>query len=186
MKLFLETTWDILKKIILVALVAWVIKGAAFQPFIVDGTSMEPNFHDKEYLLVNKLSFKIRPPKRGDVVIFIAPDNPQYDYIKRVIGLPGETVLIRNNKVYINDNLLDEKYLSSDIKTVVDQDEDATLTRTLGQNEYFVMGDNRPHSTDSRSFGVLPKTNLVGRAWLALFPNDVLGFVKAVQYNYGS
>jgi signal peptidase I len=158
-----------------------------FQPFFVQGASMEPNFEDGQYLIVNELGYKktdigfdsnrfftINPGKelsRGDVTVFRYPKNPSQFFIKRVIGLPGETVAIKDGKVTItnNDNpsgfILDESdYLPAGLKT------SGEMLMTLKDGQYFVMGDNRNASHDSRAWGPLPKENVIGKVTLRAWP----------------
>lgn len=139
------------------------------QPFIVRGASMEPNFKDGEYLVVDELSYRFREPERGDVIIFRYPNDPAQFFIKRIVGLPGETVVIKSGYVYIRnekgeDIKLEETYLSPKALTVSNE------VVLLGHTDYFVLGDNRPASSDSRVWGTLDERYLVGRAFLRLFP----------------
>lgn len=139
------------------------------QPFIVSGSSMYPTFESGEYLIVDQLSYRLHQPERGDVVIFRYPRNPSEFFIKRIVGLPGETVDVGPNGVFITapdsdtTTKLDESYLS----VLPSRDH---FEQALGADEYFVMGDNRDKSSDSRYWGALPSDNIVGRAWLRLFP----------------
>lgn len=181
----IKTTWDILKFLIGVVLVAFILKAFVFQPFMVEGISMEPNYHDKEYIIVNKAVYLAEKPARGDVMIFRPPDNPQVTYIKRVIGLPNDNIKISEGKIFINGNPLEEKYLPSDRKTLIDSDISLIQGTKLGDKEYFVMGDNREHSTDSRVFGVVPRANIVGKAWMVVYPTEYFGFAKHIVYNLG-
>lgn len=184
MKELLLDLFDILKTIIIVLVAAFVIRFFLIQPFVVEGISMEPNFSDKEYLIVNKLSYYVSQPKRGDVVVFAAPNNPKVDYIKRIIGLPGENIKIQNNTIYINGQKLDEFYLENEEKTLISQDPKFILERQLGQDEYFALGDNRDHSSDSRDWGILPKTNIIGKAWVSVYPWELFGLIKKPQYGF--
>lgn len=140
------------------------------QPFVVKGASMEPNFYDSEYLIIDELTFQFRDPERGEIVVFRPPQHSDQYYIKRVIGLPGETVEIRNGviTVYNTDNpngfALAETYISE-----VTEGRDR---RTLGADEYYLMGDNRDASLDSRYFGAVPRDNLIGRVWVRGLPFD--------------
>lgn len=143
------------------------------QPFYVKGASMEPTFDDREYLIIDELSYRMRHPERGEVVVFRYPLDPRQFFIKRIIGLPGETVKIGGKKVFIvnaehpDGFVLDETpYLSPDVPTNGDR------SITLGPDEYFVMGDNRTASLDSRTFGPLPAANIVGRVWIRGWPLD--------------
>jgi signal peptidase I len=177
-----ETIFDLLKTIVFVIVLAFLIRFFIFQPFVVQGISMEPTLHNSEYLIVDRLSYRFSEPHRGDVVVFPAPDNSKVDYIKRIIGLPGEEVKITDNHVYINNILIDEKYLPNDFKTLVNNKEGEALDKIVGPNELFVMGDNRENSYDSRFFGVIKKDSVVGKAWLILFPFKNLGKVYEPSY----
>jgi len=143
------------------------------QPFYVKGASMEPTFDDHEYLIIDELSYRFRAPQRGEVVVFRYPLDPRQYFIKRVVGLPGETVRVSDNAVVIVNAehpegfALDESgYLASDTVTRGDR------TVELGEGEYFVLGDNRGASLDSRTFGSLPLKNIVGRVWIRGWPLD--------------
>jgi len=172
-------------KIVLIALVVIVpIRYFLFQPFYVRGASMEPNFYDNEYLIIDEITYRFTEPQRGDVVVVKATTNESDYLIKRIIGLPGETVKIKDGEVLIYypgdkaGNLLNESYLAEDIQTFGAKD------ITLGENEYYVMGDNRPVSLDSRSFGPLPKDNIIGRAWLRVWPFDAMSHFTTPQINF--
>lgn len=167
-----------------VLVIGLIFRALVLQPFVVDGNSMEPNFQDKQALMVDKITFKLRPPRRGEAVIFRAPTNPSEDYIKRLIGFPGETVMIANGQVYINGRLLAENYLNDPGQTYIESDKNEILRKTLGANEYFVMGDNRLHSSDSREWGTVPKINLVGRPLFSVYPWRVAGLIATPQINF--
>lgn len=184
---FLYFLWDLIKTGVIVFLIAFSIRYFLIQPFIVEGSSMMPNYIDKEYLLAEKLNYFIGQPKRGDVVIFRYPNNPSTNFIKRIIGLPGETVEIEDSTIKIinqshpTGQVLEENtYLPSSVKTLTDSR--GKYSKTLGPDEYFVLGDNREHSSDSREWGVLPRANIIGRAWLTLKPLDRFGAQKRVIY----
>lgn len=183
MKESLLAIYEIIKTVVFVLITAFIIRSFLFQPFVVEGNSMEPNMHNNQYLIVDKLSYHLANPKRGDVVVFAAPDVIGADYIKRIIGLPGETVKITGNNIYIDDKVLDEEYLPGDFKTYVVNDQNMTLEKKLGSNEYFVMGDNREHSHDSRNIGAIVKKNIVGRAWLSLYPFNSIGKVFVPNFS---
>lgn len=145
------------------------------QPFYVKGASMEPNFYDHEYLLIDEISYRLREPVRGEIVVFRFPTNTKEFFIKRIIGLPGETVELRDGHIYIynDDNpegfLLDESsYLSVDVITT----SMGKNTITLGKDEFFLLGDNRNRSMDSRQFGSVKKDLIVGRAIIRGYPFD--------------
>ena len=159
---------ELLKFAVIALIIVVPIRVFVAKPFLVSGQSMEPTFDNGQYLIVDELTYHFEPPQRGDVIIFRYPKDPSQYYIKRVIGLPGETVQILNGDIYITDTSgtkakLDEPY-------VVYQGNGANMTVTLPPGEYFAMGDNRPESSDSRSWGLLPAQNIVGRAFLRLLP----------------
>lgn len=137
------------------------------QPFIVSGKSMSPTFEDKEYLIVDEISYRFEEPARGDVVIFKYPGDTSVYFIKRIIGLPGETVAVRGSLVEITK--ADGTKLSLSEPYVAYSAQDQTV-RTLEKGEYFVMGDNRAESFDSRRWGELPRSHIIGRALVRLFP----------------
>ncbi len=134
-----------------------------FQPFLVKGSSMEPNFHNGDYLIIDELSYRMRSPERGEVIVFKYPENPSQKYIKRIIGLPGETIEVKEGKIRITglqeDFVLNEDVYLSGVETF------GVDTLKLAPDEYFVLGDNREHSSDSRYWGSVPKANLIGRVW---------------------
>lgn len=161
---------ELFKFVFFVLVVLVPLRFFVAQPFIVVGTSMEPNFSGGEYLIVDELSYHLRDPHRGDVVIFRPPPDQKIYYIKRVIGLPNESIEIRSNKIIIKNDAnpegfeLDESYIKYQGAK--------NLIKKLGPDEYFVMGDNRPVSFDSRSWGAVPREDIVGRAFLRLLPPD--------------
>ena len=152
---------EIVETVLLTAAIFLVVNAATGR-FRIEGQSMEPNLHDGEYVLIDKISYLLHPPERGDVVVFTPPNNER-DYIKRVIGLPGDTVEVRGGQVYVNGVMLDEPYLQQAIL----RDEPA---RIVEEGRYFVLGDNRNNSSDSRSFGTITPQSIVGRAWLVYWP----------------
>ena len=181
LKSFFKFCWEIFQIVILALVIVLPIRYFLFQPFLVKGQSMEPNFHDDDYLIVDEISYHFREPKRGDVVVFKYPKNPSQRFIKRIIGLPGETVEIKDGEVIIikdgQSQILDESsYLSPFLKT------SGNLKITLNQNEYFVLGDNRFVSADSRSWGTLPKKFITGRVIFRLWPIRALAFFSEPKY----
>ena len=151
------------------------------RPHKISGASMSPNYPDNEYLLTEKVSYYKSPPKRGDVVVFTPPVSSD-DYIKRVIGLPGENVSIKESRVYINNELLKEDYLKSDVYTQAGSFLQEGQTYKVADGEFFVMGDNRSHSYDSRSFGPIKKKVISGRAWVIYWPVNLAGVVSLPNY----
>jgi signal peptidase I len=142
--------------------------------FRIEGPSMLPNLHDGQYLIINKIVYRLHPPQRGDIIVFHHPRNSDRDLIKRVIGLPGETVEIRNGQVLVNGLLLDEPYVL--------QPGRYSDTFELGEKEYFVLGDNRPNSDDSHNWGALQGDQIVGKAWISYWPPSEWGGVPHVNY----
>lgn len=177
---FLVSFFDFVKTIVLIVVLAFVIRVFIIQPFIVDGESMETAFQNKDYLITEKVSYHFRAPQRGEVIIFNPPDRPSENYIKRIIGLPGEQITIKDGSVYVNGERILEEYLSDSEKTLVSQKEGYSIT--LSSDEYFVLGDNRSHSRDSREIGPIPKQNIVGRVWFRLLPINHLATFSAIQY----
>ncbi len=163
-----DSFWDLVKFGILALLIVIPIRLFVAQPFIVSGTSMVPTFHDSEYLIVDELSYRLHHPKRGDVVIFRAPTDTSKFFIKRVIALPTETIEIKGSEVFITNATHPEGTKLAE--PYVEHPAYNDLKVTLKEGEYFVMGDNRIASSDSRSWGTLPEKNLIGRAFLRLFP----------------
>lgn len=172
--------YETLRTVVLVLLTAFIIRVFIMQPFLVQGASMEPTLTNSEYLIVEKVAYKFRQPDRGEIVVFRAPVNWTENYIKRVIALPGETIKIEDNKIFINNKVLEESYIESG--GVSFDNPDYSLELTLGEDEYFVIGDNRNHSSDSRSWGPLPRQNIIGRAFIAIFPLDFFGIINSPDY----
>jgi len=171
--------WELIKIAVIAFIIVAPIRYFLFQPFIVSGASMDPNFATGDYLIIDEISYRFSEPQRGDVVIFDAGFIPNYSgqrFIKRIIGLPGETVEVKNGQVGITKDekttVLDEQYLPSDLKTYSD-------TKTvLDQDQYFVMGDNRAQSYDSRMWGVVQKNYIIGKAALRLLPINKIEIIK--------
>lgn len=165
---------EIFKFTVVAILIVLPIRFFIAQPFIVKGQSMDPSFADGQYLIVDELTYQTHAPERGDVVVFKYPKDPSKYFIKRIIGLPNETVKIDAGKVtifgekYPEGEPLDESYL----KNISYE----TISKTLGNTEYFAMGDNRGNSLDSRIWGPLPRENIVGRVLVRLFPFPDAGF----------
>ncbi len=143
---------------------------------------MFPNFYDSEYVLTNLISLRFGDPVRGDVIVFKAPPEPEKDYIKRVIGLPGDTVYVKDGSVFVNNQKLDEsKYLSSDIKTNSGFFLKEGKEVTVPDKQYFVMGDNRPYSSDSREWGFVDRSEIVGKSFFVYWPP---GRVRVINNPY--
>ena len=173
--------WEV-SKIVLIALIIVVpIRFFVFQPFFVKGQSMEPNFYNSDYLIVDEFTYNFKAPERGDVIVFKYPRDPHQKYIKRIIGLPEETIEIQDNQIiiskYLDTMILDEsEYLPVSVST------SGTVRITLGEDEYFVMGDNRTASSDSRRWGALPEENIIGRAILRPWPLEAYAKIDGPEY----
>src|SRR5260221_5737892 len=157
---------EVIETIVLTVLMFLVIRFAV-QNFNIEGTSMEPSLHNQELILVDKWTYLFRPPARGDVIVFVAPPNPSEDYIKRVIGLPGDVVTIHNTTVTVNGRQLNEVY----VKPENQGNQYPSFTNmVIPPGAYFVLGDNRAGSSDSRDWGCVPQKNIVGRAAVVYWP----------------
>lgn len=158
-----------------------------FQPHQVDGRSMEPTFEHGEYILTDKISYRFNPPNRGDVVVFHAPQDEKTDFIKRVVGVPGDTVQLKAGYVILNGQPLNEVYLGN-ITTPPGRFLSEGTSLTVPENNLFVMGDNRHYSSDSREWGFVPFSNVVGRAFFRYWPPQVFGLIKTreQELNFGS
>lgn len=174
---------DILEVIVFAVAIFLFIYLLVLQPHKIKGASMHPNFPDGEYLLTDKVSYRFGEPKRGDVIVFKAPTGNGDEFIKRIIGLPEERISVKDGKMYINDRVLEEKYLDTSVYTSAGTFLQEGQSVTVPQDEYFVLGDNRPHSSDSRAWGFIGKKKITGRAWLIYWPLKSAGVVKKVNYN---
>lgn len=170
---------DILEVIVLAIGIFLIVYLLILRPHKIKGQSMHPTFPDAEYLLTEKVSYYRNDPQRGDVIVFKPPISED-EFIKRVIGLPGETVSIFGGKVFINDKLLKEDYIKVDTSGGAFLSDGEKYLVPAGN--YFVMGDNRPHSSDSRAWGPITKKVITGKAWLVYYPFDSAGFVEAPNY----
>lgn len=175
---------DVLEVVVFAIAIFLFVYLLVLQPHKIKGSSMEPNFPDGEYLLTDKLSYRFREPKRGEVVVFEAPGTRGDEFIKRIIGLSGEIIVIKNNDIFINGEKLEEDYLSGAVLTKSGNflKEDSAVTIPFGQ--YLVLGDNRPFSSDSRTWGFIEKSDITGRAWVIYWPPPSVGLVEAASYNF--
>ena len=159
---------EVIETVVLTVLMFFVISSAV-QNYYVDGVSMEPNLHNTERILVDKWSYLFHPPERGDIIVFAAPPDPSQDYVKRIIALPGDIISIHNTTVIVDSVMLKETYIDPR------RQGNPYLFKQLNNiivppNEYFVLGDNRAQSSDSRDWGFVPRNNIVGRAVLVYWP----------------
>jgi signal peptidase I len=166
---------EIIETVLLTALIYAAVNFATGR-FRVEGDSMQPTLHPDQYVLIDKVSYRLNPPQRGDVVVFRYPLDPTRDFIKRVIGLPGETVAVANGVVTVNGQPLDEPYIAAPPNYVNNW--------SLGPDQYFVLGDNRNSSSDSHSWGPLERGHLIGKAVFVYWPPTNWGLVT--HYTYAS
>jgi len=178
-KNWLNFVWEILKIVIISLAIIIPIRYFLIQPFFVKGASMEPNFLDGDYLIIDEITYRFEKPERGDVIVFRYPLDPSQFFIKRIIGLPGETIRVENGEIFIYNKEavpqeieLDESEYLDNIYTPGD------LEATLKEGEYFVLGDNRRASSDSRKWGTVPKRYIIGEAWLRAWPINRADVVK--------
>ena len=179
-KKYLLIVWDFVKIIIIAAIIVLPIRYFLFQPFIVKGDSMVPNFHSGDYLIIDEISYRITEPRRGDVVVLKYTLDESQRFIKRIVGMPGETVDVANGKLQISKDgkkiPVDESYLPEGLAT------EGSVHIVLAEDAYFVLGDNRQFSYDSRRWGALPKEDIIGRAVLRIFPLQSLSLIAAPAY----
>ena len=176
MKKFVVFVWEIVKVVAISLAIILPVRYYLIQPFYVKGASMEPNFFDHEYLIIDEISYRYSAPERGQVIVFCYPRNPQEYFIKRVIGLPGEEVLISDGlvKVFNDENpngfVLEESYLPDNTSTFATNSNDSGDRLLIGADEYYVLGDNRNASKDSRDFGPVNKSFITGKVLLRGWP----------------
>jgi len=177
---------EVIETIVLTVLMFLVIRFAV-QNFNIEGHSMEPSLHDQELILVDKWTYLFHPPSRGDVIVFIAPPQPSQDYIKRVIGIPGDVITIQNTTVIVDGVPLKETYVDPRNQGSTFEDRHI-VNMVVPPNDYFVLGDNRANSSDSRVWGFVPKQNIIGRAALVYWPlqQDNDGFLPNVTAVYAN
>lgn len=180
---FVDYVFELIQVVVISLAIILPIRYFLIQPFYVKGASMEPSFIDHEYLIIDEISYRFREPERGEIVIFRYPADPRQYFIKRIVGLPGEKVKVSGGKITIYNNehpdglVIDEPYLERGIYTSGER------VHELDTAEYFVLGDNRNSSLDSRIFGPLARRYIVGRAWLRGWPPDRLAVFEKPLYN---
>ena len=196
-----RVAWELVQTLVLAALIFLMVRGVA-QNFRVEGPSMEPGLHNGQYLLVNKAvyfkldldtlskyvpfidggdnpsRFLFHGPERGDVIVFRYPRDPSRDFIKRIIGVPGDTVAISGGVVSVNGNVLEEPYINGGANSEMEP-------RVVLEGSYFVMGDNRPNSSDSRNWGFVPEENIIGKAMFSYWPLSEFGGVGNTSIDLG-
>jgi len=173
---------ELVKIVVLATITIVLVRYFLFKPFYVKGESMEPTFHEREYLIIDEITYRFRDPQRGEVVVFEAPFNNSEFYLKRVIGLPGERIKIEDNKVIVYNGTNPQGMVLEEI--YLDEETPGSVSVTLGPGQFFVLGDNRDASFDSRRFGPVSKGEIVGRAWLRGWPFNKFGVYKKPEYNF--
>ncbi len=174
--------FDIMESIVVALAIFVVVYLFLYQPHQVKGASMEPNFTDGEYILTNKFEYKFSDPKRGDVVVFKSPQNPDIDFIKRIIGLPGDEIKLENNHFYINGKVLEEPYIGINVTTHQGAYLKEGKDIVVPEDHIFVVGDNRSRSSDSREWGTIHKDAIIGRSQLVYWPFSKFGTVSRITY----
>lgn len=176
MKRLMSSVGEIIRFIVITLVIVIPVRAYVAQPFIVSGVSMVPSFENGEYLIIDELSYLLREPKRGEVVVFRYPKDPSKFFIKRVIGLPGETVSIHDSKVYIKNGATEEVWEYPDIPTDAPT---GSGIYSLGAGQYFVLGDNRSMSLDSRVWGSVDENLIKGRVFVRLYPLNRISLLPA-------
>ena len=171
-----QTVWRDAFEFMLLLLSIYALVNLATARAVVEGISMQPNFYTGQLIVVNRLIYYFGQPARGDVIVLHDPEDPSQDFIKRVVGLPGEEIAIRAGRVYVNGTLLNEPYIPTFCQS-------CDGTWDLDADHYFVLGDNRPNSHDSHAFGPLDRRLIVGKAWLRYWPFNTFGFIPSPIYD---
>lgn len=172
---------ELVKVAVLAGITVGLVRYFIFKPFYVEGQSMDPTYLGSEYLIIDEISYRFYEPKRGEVIVFRAPTVEKDYFLKRIIGLPGDRIRVENNKVIISNSqkpdgiLLEEKYLTETTP--------GNANYTLGPDEYFVMGDNRDASFDSRRFGLIKRNSIIGRTWFRGWPLNRITIFEPPVYN---
>lgn len=175
--------WEFIEAVVFALMIFFVCYLLLFQPNQVKGHSMEPTFHDGEYILTDKISYRLGSPARGDVVVFRSPKNADIDFIKRIIALPGEKVKISGGKVYVNSSVLDESaYLDPTVYTGPESFLAENRELIIPSGRYFVLGDNRMQSSDSRDFGPVLPSEFIGKVFFRYWPVNRFGQIVNPGY----
>jgi len=174
---FLYGVWEVLEVVLIAAVTVFLIRSFIVQPFLVSGSSMFETFIDGDYVLVDELTYRFKEPERGDVVVFRYPINPKLFYIKRIIGLPGDQIVVQGGKYFVNGQEINESYLQEGMIT------SGRVDVEVGESEMFVSGDNRPNSYDSRSFGPVAWDNIIGVVRVRLLPFANAQVFERPEYN---
>lgn len=174
---------EFIQTLVICMVVGLVVYWQVAQPHKVSGSSMFPTFHSGDYIITNKIYYKFKQPKRGDVVVLKNPKNDSEDFIKRIIGLPGEKVKVEDGHVYINEELLDEPYLDKELLTPPGSYLREGVDVTVDPDNYIVIGDNRTASSDSREWGLVPEYDIIGQVFFRYWPQNAFGLIPTtVEY----
>ncbi len=175
MKSVVSFLWELVKIGVVAALIVVPLRVYVFQPFLVKGDSMVPNFHNGDYLIIDELSYRFRSPERGEVIVLKFPYDPSQRFIKRIVGLPGEAIEIKDGKVVVYHTDSKEAFVLDEVGYLGSLQTPGSVKVQLKEDEYFVLGDNREFSSDSRSWGPLGTKYIVGRMLWRVFSLDTIG-----------
>lgn len=178
LKGILDFVMDILETVVFIGSLFIVVYLFVMQPNQVKGASMDPSFNSGDYIFTSKVTYKFRNYQRGDVIVFRSPKNPDIEYIKRIIGLPGDRVMIKDSEVYVNGIMLEEHYIAEKTNLWEGGFSKEGEETIVPDNEFFVMGDNRPRSSDSREFGTVPESGIIGQVFYRYFPSNKIGPIE--------
>ncbi len=170
---------ELFQTLVIFATIATIIYWLIAQPHKVSGASMFPNFHDGDYIITDKITYKFSEPKRGDVVVFKNPRDETQDFIKRIMGLPGDSVKVQGGHVFVNGKQVNEGFLKPDVVTTPGSFMHEGQEVVVQPGEYLAMGDNRPHSSDSREWGFVTKQEIIGRVFVRYWPANQVGLWPA-------
>jgi signal peptidase I len=179
---FKDFIWETLKVIIISLAIIIPVRYFLIQPFYVKGASMEPNFYDHEYLIIDEISYRLGTPSRGDVIVFRPPSDQSQFFIKRIIGLPGETVRLTDGEIIILNEQNPDGFTLNEDKYLPNTHTQGSTDLTLEWDEYFILGDNRSSSLDSRVFGAITRSDIIGRTWIRGWPFDRLAVFNQPAY----
>lgn len=168
---------DIIETIIFIGSIFIVVYLFIMSPHQVKGASMEPTFESGDYILTSKIAYKLHPAAPGDIIVFKSPKNPDVDFIKRIIALPGQHIVITDGVVYLNNRFLKETYVTATTNLFEGGFIKSGVEETVPEGYFFVMGDNRPRSSDSREFGFIPEKDVIGKVFFRYFPPQKLGLI---------
>lgn len=174
----MDFVMDILETVVFIGSLFIVVYLFVMQPNQVKGASMDPSFNSGDYIFTSKVTYKFRGLNRGDVVVFKSPKNPDIEYIKRIIGLSGDKIMIKDSEVYVNGVQLSENYIAAKTNLWEGGFSKDGETITIPDGDIFVMGDNRPRSSDSREFGPVPESSVIGQVFYRYFPANKMGSIE--------